>query len=151
MGKHREGWKLPPVSTLLNRLRPKEDRFGRITRFTQERFPYSYGFMPAYTNGLSLLPPDHKHLAIVVPIDGEYVLATPRRRHSFASIEREFAGQEAAYFSSLQEITSCACIEDLPDRDLDGMTPFFPNSYFGPMDASVLTGIIGRFQAGKVP
>jgi predicted O-methyltransferase YrrM len=29
----------------------------------------------------------------------------------------------------------------LPSRDVDGLTPFFPNSFFGPMDAAALTAM----------
>ena len=43
---------------------------------------------------------------------------------------------------TLDVVKSSMDISTFPNSDIDGKTPFFPNLFFGPMDALALAGMI---------
>jgi predicted O-methyltransferase YrrM len=109
----------------------------------QRQFPNSTGALPFFPGiGRTLLPPDWRRPALVVPLDGHYVVEHPVINRSCSWLVDLFARSKVEFLKTLGLAKTKLDFSSLPKRDMDGVTPFFPNSFFGPMDAAALTALI---------
>jgi hypothetical protein len=127
--------------------RTPPDELEQAAEVFRRRFPHSSGILPYYFSvGRALLPPDWQRPALVVPLDGQYVVEEPVTNRPLRWLEERFARDLPAFRQLLAAVMPTLDPGSLPRSDLDGKTPFFPNSFFGPMDAAALTGLLAMLR-----
>ncbi|MBV9829825.1 MAG: class I SAM-dependent methyltransferase [Alphaproteobacteria bacterium] len=119
------------------------NELGRADEAFRRGFPHSSGAVPYFhAAGRGLLPPQWTRPALVVPLDGHYVVEDPVINRPVSWLRTAFARDLPGFKRRLDGLRTVFDAASLPNHDIDGVTPFFPNPYFGPMDATALTGII---------
>jgi hypothetical protein len=113
----------------------------------KRRFPHASGGIPYYSAvNRVLLPPDWKRPGLVVPLDGEYVAQNTPAPWPLKWLSEAFARDLDWFLSNLAQVKFAIRRASFPDKDIDGITPYFPNRFFGVMDASALTGLIRQLK-----
>lgn len=101
------------------------------------------GAVPYYPAvGRVLLPTTWERPALVVPLDGHYVVETPVINRPVPWLAETFATSLPAFLDMLAIVKPHLDFADLPNSDVDGRTPYLPNGFFGPMDAASLTAML---------
>ena len=113
-----------------------------------ESFPYASSFVPYYTNGRILLPHEFSSPAVVVPIDGEYVVAAPLPRNPIVYFVDKFEEMMPKFNDHLSRSLEIS-MGDVPRFDVDGITPFSPNPFFSITDARFLSYFINEYKPKK--
>jgi predicted O-methyltransferase YrrM len=113
---------------------------------SQSDFAGSLAAIPFYHGGKTLYP-GGKQPARVVPLDGEYVIADPLSREPYQWLMKKLDQDIETYQKCAESIKTYSDFSDLPSKDIDGITAFHPNNYFGPTDSAALT----HFLATKKP
>lgn len=108
----------------------------------RQKFRHALGPAPFYPAGRILLPPDWKRLALAVPIDGAYVVEAPSVNRPVSWLDDAFARDLDKLLQRLAAVKTGFNPRSFPNSDLDGITPYFPNGFFGPMDSVVLSGML---------
>jgi hypothetical protein len=115
------------------------------------KFPHSAGAIPYFHSvGRGLLPPEWSRPALIVPLDGHYVVEQPVVNRPVSWLSREFAADLPAFLGLLDKVRDALDAAAFPNHDLDGTIPYFPNPYFGPMDATALAGMIAALRPHRL-
>lgn len=112
----------------------------------RRRFRFSVGAAPFYSVGRILMPPDWQQAAVTVPIDGDYVIESPLVNRPVSWLDAALARNLDKFLQTLAAISPALDTSAFPDSDVDGMTPYFPNGYFGPMDSIALAGLLAMLR-----
>jgi hypothetical protein len=109
----------------------------------RKRFAHCSGALPFYPGiGRALLPPAWTRPALIIPLDGHYVVEDPVVNRPVSWLAERFSRQMPEFLQTLDLLKPSLDFGDLPRSDIDGIVPYFPNSFFGPMDAAALTGMM---------
>lgn len=120
------------------------DELDYATDVFRRAFSHSSGGIPFYPgSGRALLPPTWNRPALVVPLDGNYVVEDPPKNRPVPWLIDGFSRQLPKFLRYLDIVKPALDFSCLPKHDTDGVTPYLPNGFFGPMDAASLTGMIG--------
>lgn len=123
------------------------DDFERALAVLRKRFPQAANVVPYFPAvGRGLLPPDWTRPALILPLDGHYVVQDPPAQPSVSWLAEAFAQRQEDFLRVLGEVRVGLDRGQFPNHDIDGVTPYFPNSFFGVMDATALTGMIGSLK-----
>lgn len=113
----------------------------------QKNFSYCSTALPFFPGiGRVLLPPTWERPALVVPLDGHYVVQERVDERPIPWVQQMFADRLGNFTHVLETVKPYLDFDSLPKTDVDGITPFLPNSFFGPMDAAVLTGMLATLK-----
>ncbi|MBI2823148.1 MAG: DUF3375 family protein [Planctomycetia bacterium] len=144
----------PSAETVLEFLsRTQDDEHGvvkspieRATDVVRKEFAFAKGFCPFYTNYRVLIPPDYSQIATIVPLDHDAVLPVEKDRREYERLAQRFTRELPRYVEVLTKIEPFRTKEGVLRAESDGITPYWPNLYFGVADAMTLTGIMGTYR-----
>ena len=126
---------------------PDLEEFEAAIRTFRSRFHHAASAMPFFPGvGRTLLPPDWKRPALLVPLDGHYVVQHPVATRPIAWLEKSFEARSERFLSWLGTVKGSLDPASLPKSEIDASTPYLPNPYFGLMDATALTGLLGTLK-----
>ena len=113
----------------------------------RQRFRAASGAVPYYPGASRVfLPPDWQRQAVVVPIDGAYVIEHPVTNRPVPWLAAAFERQLGKFLQTLARVKPSFSPWGFPRSDIDGVTPYFPNGFFGPMDSLMLSGMLATLK-----
>lgn len=130
---------------MLSPMSKADDELAWASAVFAKRFSSCTGAVPYYPYaGRILVPPDWRP-ALVVPLDGDYVIETPAVNRPTPWMVESFAADLPRFIKAVESVKPHLEFSDLPIAD-DGIRPFFHNGYFGPMDAASLTAMLAMMR-----
>src|SRR5690242_14561346 len=108
------------------------EELERATETFKRHFSHCSGALPFYPGiGRTLLPPTWARPALIVPLDGNYVVEEPYVNRPIPWLTAAFASQLPRFLKYLDLVKPALDFSSLPKEDVDGVTPYLPNRFFG--------------------